>query len=551
MSTNVPNFDPLVNQHPSRRALHYAKNGMVATSQPLAAQAGLMIMQKGGNAIDAAIATAACLTVVEPTSNGIGGDAFALIWADGQIHGLNASGCAPKSISIDKVKALGHEEMPKQGVVPITVPGAPGAWAEVSRKFGKLTLSECLEPAVQYARDGYPISPTLGRFWGRGFNYYSNLRNTHGDVYQPWLDTFAPNGRAPKIGEIWSSLAHANTLGEIGATNAESFYRGRLARLISDFVVKSGGFLTETDLSEFTPQWVQPISVNYRGYDVWELPPNGQGLVALIALNILKDFAVKNDADTYHKQFEAIKLAFACGKATITDPLKMTERVDDLLSDAFTETLRSKITDTAAEPITCLPPKGGTVYLATADGEGNMVSFIQSNYMGFGSGVVVPGTGIALQNRGADFSLDPTHANALAGGKRTYHTIIPGFLTKNNSPIGPFGIMGGYMQPQAHVQVLMNMIDFQQNPQAALDAPRWQWLSGKKFEVESHFPGCAPTQGGATENIIDALTQRGHEITIAQDSSSFGRGQIIFRDESSGVLIGGTESRTDGSIASW
>jgi len=539
----TPNFNPLKNPYTSTRNTHYAAKGMVATSQPLAAQAGLEILKKGGNAIDAAIATAACLTVVEPTSNGIGSDAFALVWTKGELHGLNSSGKSPQNISIEKVKALGHTEMPKMGMLPITVPGAPGAWAELSQKFGRLPLIDVLSPAINYAQNGYPLSPTLGKYWGRAFNAYKN--RFIGEEFAPWFETFAPNGQAPKIGEIWSSPNHAATLEEIGKTNADSFYRGNLAEKIAAFCKKHGGFLSAEDLASFKPQWVNPISVNYRGYDVWEIPPNGQGIVALIALNIIKGFEFNptdiHDVATYHKQFEAMKLAFSCGKKAVTDPKYMSASTEELLSDAFANELRNKITHTAEEPIAYLPPKSGTVYLATADGEGNMVSFIQSNYMGFGSGIVIPGTGIGLQNRGADFTLDPTHANALAGGKKTYHTIIPGFLTHNETPVGPFGVMGGYMQPQGHMQVIMNTVDFHLNPQSALDAPRWQWIQGKTFEVENHFP----------VHVAEELISRGHQINMCLDSGGFGRGQIIWRDPKNGVLIGGTESRTDGAIAIW
>ena len=539
----VISFDPLKTPYSSTRYSNYARNGMVATSQPLAAQAGLKILQKGGNAIDAAIATAACLTVVEPTSNGIGGDAFALVWTKGELHGLNSSGKSPKNISIDKVKALGHTEMPKLGPIPITVPGAPGAWAELSQRFGKLSLLEALEPAINYAQNGYPLSPALGKYWAGGFTSYKKA--AMGDEFVPWFETFAPNGYSPKIGEIWSSPCHAKTLMEIGETNAESFYRGNLANKIADFIQKHGGFLTAEDLASFKPQYVDPISINYRGYDVWEIPPNGQGIVALIALNIIKGYdftpADIHQADTYHRQFEAMKLAFTCGKEVVTDPEYMKVSVKDLLSDAFADELRKKISAQVAEPISYMPPKSGTVYLATADSEGNMVSFIQSNYMGFGSGIVIPGTGIAMQNRGSDFSLDQNHSNALAGGKKTYHTIIPGFLTKGGSPVGPFGVMGGYMQPQGHMQVIMNTVDFHLNPQSALDAPRWQWLQGRSFEVESHFP----------KHVAEELARRGHLISLRLEAGSFGRGQIIWRDINSGVLSGGTESRTDGHVAFW
>jgi gamma-glutamyltranspeptidase / glutathione hydrolase len=534
-------MDYLNHPYSSQRMTTFAKNGMVATSQPLAAQAGLDIMKKGGNAIDAAIATAAALTVVEPTSNGIGGDAFALVWVKGELHGLNSSGPSPINISIEAVKERGHESMPKFGLIPVTVPGIPGAWAALSKRFGKLPLTEVLKPAIEYAEKGYPVSPILGKFWKSAYNAYK--KECTGDEFQGWFDTFAPNGRPPEIGEMWRSEGHASTLRSIAETNAESFYRGELAEKTSAFSKEQGGFITAEDLAAYEPEWVDPISVNYRGYDVWEIPPNGQGLVALMALNTLNGFQLneKESVDTYHKQIEAMKLAFADGKKYITDPKEMSTSVEQLLSEEFAAQRRRLIGEEALTPEPGTPPSGGTVYLATADSEGNMVSFIQSNYMGFGSGVVVPGTGIGLQNRGHDFSLDPTHENALKPGKKTYHTIIPGFLTKDGEAVGPFGVMGGYMQPQGHVQVIMNTVDFHMNPQAALDAARWQWMEEKKIQVEHNFP----------QHIAQALARKGHQIEVTLDGGSFGRGQIIWRNPETGVLSGGTESRTDGSVASW
>lgn len=532
--------DALYYPYASRRMSVYAKNGMVATSQPLAAQAGLDILKKGGNAIDAAIATAACLTVVEPTSNGIGGDAFALVWTQGKLHGLNASGPAPKSITIDKLKEAEIEEIPKFGWVPVTVPGAPSAWAELSRRFGRLPLTEVLRPAIEYAEQGYPVSPTLGRFWKRAYQIFSEQLT--GKQFESWFATFAPNGRPPEIGEIWRSPDHARTLQSIAETNAESFYRGELAEKIDQFSKQFGGYLRKEDLAAYQPEWVEPISVNYRGYDVWEIPPNGHGMVALMALQILKgfEFSGRDTVDTYHKQIEAMKLAFADGKKYIADPSKMRVRVEDLLADAYADQRRQFIGDTALQPEPGQPPKGGTVYLAAADGEGNMVSFIQSNYMGFGSGLVVPGTGIALHNRGHNFTLDPNHDNCLEPGKKPYHTIIPGFLSKDGQPVGPFGVMGGFMQPQGHVQVIMNTIDFHLNPQAALDAPRWQWIQGKTVEIEHSAP----------PHVVEALARMGHDIRWAVGSGGFGRGQIIWRRED-GILVGGTEPRTDGHVAAW
>lgn len=519
----------------------YAKKGMVATSQPLAAQVGLEILKKGGNAIDAAVAAAACLTVVEPTSNGLGSDAFALVWTKGKLYGINGSGPAPKSISIDAVKDHGHEKMPAHGWIPVTVPGAPGTWAELSKRFGKLSLKEVLQPAIQYALEGYPVSTTLAKYWH--FAYEEYKEKLKGEEFRHWFTTFAPKGRAPKVGEVWSSEDHVKTLQAIAETNGESFYRGEIAEKIAEFSKQTGGFLTYDDLASFEPEWVEPISVNYRGYDVWEIPPNGQGIVALLALNILKgfEFREKDCVDTYHKQIEAIKLGFADALKFVTERDKMPYTVEQLLSEKYAETRRKQITDQALLPEAGDPSSSGTIYLATADEEGNMVSFIQSNYMDFGSGIVVPGTGIALQNRGNNFSLDPNHANRLDGGKRTYHTIIPGFLTKGDVPIGPFGVMGGFMQPQGHVQVIMNTIDFGMHPQAALDAPRWQWLKEKRVEVENRFP----------HHIAQGLAERGHKISIQLEPNNFGRGQIIWRDPETGVLIGGSESRTDGTVAAW
>ncbi|MED4015956.1 gamma-glutamyltransferase family protein [Sutcliffiella cohnii] len=534
--------DYLYQPYPSQRNTVFAKNGMVATSQPLAAQAGLHILKKGGNAIDAAIATAACLTVVEPTSNGIGGDAFALVWTKGELHGLNASGPAPASLSIDAVKERGYtNKMPKLGLVPVTVPGAPAAWATLSKRFGKLPLSEVLEPAIQYATEGYPVSPTLGKYWKGAYRAYKQQGTS--EEFSGWFETFAPKGRPPEIGEIWASEGHANTLRAIGETNGEAFYRGELAEKIAAFSKEHNGFISYEDLANYEPEWVDPIRVNYKGYDVWEIPPNGQGIAALMALNILNDdvFTDRDTVETYHKQIEAMKLAFEDTKKYVSDPRTMKYSAEELLSKKFATERRAQIGEEAITPEPGTPPKGGTVYLATADGEGNMVSFIQSNYMGFGSGVVVPGTGIALQNRGHDFSLDPEHENALAPGKKTYHTIIPGFLTKGDEAVGPFGVMGGYMQPQGHMQVIMNTIDFHLNPQAALDAPRWQWMEGKKVMVEPTFP----------PHLAQALARKGHQIEVALDSGSFGRGQIIWRNPETGVLTGGTESRTDGEVAGY
>lgn len=525
----------------SKRVCTIGRKGMVATSQPLAAQAGLEMLKKGGNAIDAAIATAACLTVVEPSSNGIGGDAFALVWTNQSLYGLNASGPAPKQLSMEALENRGIFEMPKRGFIPITVPGAPSAWAALSHRFGKLSLKEVLKPVIQYAREGYPISPTLGRNWARAVK---ELQNTvEGEEYEAFFQTFAPDGRAPNIGEVWRSEEFAQTLELIAETNAEALYKGELAAKIDQLSQQYDGFIRNVDLEQYQPEWVDPIKVNYIGYDIWEIPPNGQGLVALMALKILEGFHFheKEHLDTYHFQLEAMKLAFADGEKYISDPRSMKVKIDALLSESYVAKRREFIHSVASLPESGQPQHSGTVYLATADEEGNMVSFIQSNYMDFGSAIVVPDTGILLQNRGHNFSLNRNHINALAPGKKTYHTIIPGFISQGTTPIGPFGVMGAFMQPQGHTQVLMNMIDFQMNPQAALDAPRWQWIKDYHILLEKSVPG----------HIMEGLVQKGHQIEVSVDSSEFGRGQIIWRDPLTGVLFGGTEPRTDGAIAVW
>ncbi|MGE7021823.1 gamma-glutamyltransferase family protein [Solibacillus cecembensis] len=525
---------------PSKRNTVIANRGMVATSQPLAAQAGLDILKRGGNAVDAAIATAATLTVVEPTSNGIGSDAFALVWMKDELYGLNASGPSPKSISKEALSERGFDKIPMHGVIPVTVPGAPSAWVALSERFGKLPLTEVLAPAISYAEEGYPISATLGQNWKIAYKQYKEKLTT--EEFTSWFETFSIDGRLPEIGEIWKSPAHAGTLRLIAETKGAAFYKGELADKIDAFMKTYNGFLSKEDLMSYEPEWVDPISVHYKGYDVWEIPPNGQGIVAQMALNIYQHADAKwQDADSLHQQIEAMKLAYTDGKAFVTERAQMPVDTETLLSKEYGEKRFAEITDTALDPIPFDIPKGGTVYLATADEEGNMVSYIQSNYMGFGSGIVIPNTGISLQNRGYDFSLDENHPNFLQPAKRTYHTIIPGFLTKDNKAVGPFGVMGGYMQPQGQFQVITHTIDAHLNPQAALDMPRWQWMGEKRIEVEPQFP----------TYLVHALAQKGHDIHITHDSGLFGRGQIIWRDQKTGVLYGGTESRTDGQIAAW
>lgn len=534
------NYDALKYSYPSRRSVVYGRKGMVCTSQPLAAQAGLDMIKKGGNAIDAVIATAACMTVLEPTSNGIGSDAFALVWTEGKLHGLNASGKAPMTLDMDTVKGLGYDKMPKRGWIPVMVPGAPSAWAELSKQYGRLPFEEVLLPAITYAEEGYAVSPIISRLWENAFDEFS--KECSGAEYKPWFDTFSPGGHAPAAGEIWRSKELAKTLREIAATKSECMYRGELADKIDSFSAATGGYIQKSDLENYWCQWVDPIHTNYRDYDIWEIPPNGNGIIALMTLNLLKgfQFTERDTAETIHKQLEAMKLAFTDGKTYVTDETVMKVTVEELLSERYAKERRALIGTYAMEPSAGDPRCGGTVYMCAADGEGNMVSYIQSNYCGFGSGIVIPGTGVSLQNRGYSFSLNKADENCLEPGKKAFHTIIPGFVTKGGEAIGPFGVMGGFMQPQGHVQVITNTLDFHMNPQEALDAPRWQWVGGKTIEVERGFPYA----------LTEELVRRGHDIKVLPESLTFGRGQIIWKDEQ-GVLTGATDSRADGTVAVW
>ncbi len=534
-------FDASSYPYGSRRRVVFAKRGMVCTSQPLAAQAGLSMLQQGGNAIDAAIATAICLTVVEPTSNGLGSDAFALVWVKDKLYGLNGSGYAPSRLTPEELARQGITgKMPRRGWSAVTVPGAPSAWAELHKRFARLPFAKLFEPAIHYAENGYPLSPVIQSLWKNSLETFAPYKGQ--PEFLGWFNTFTSEGRTPEIGELVKLPDHAKTLRLLAESGCESYYRGEIAEKIAEFSAATGGYIDRQDLADYRAEWVEPIHINYRGYDVWEIPPNGHGIVALMALNIMKgfDFREKDCADTYHKQIESLKLAFTDGLQYIADPRYMQTRVQDMLSDEYAAERRKLIGEEAVMPKPGRPFSGGTVYMCSADDEGNMVSFIQSNFMGFGSGIVLPGYGIAFNDRGSGFSLDPASDDYLAPRKKPYHTIIPGFLTKNGRAVGPFGVMGGYMQPQGHVQVMANTIDFLLNPQAALDAPRWQWIEGQKIQIEDRV---AP-------EIIEELKRRGHEVTVMSDYTDFGRGQIIWRDEN-GVLAGATEPRTDGTVASW
>ncbi len=548
--------DPYYYPYPSRRNVIFGTQGMVATSQPLAAQAGLRILQQGGNAVDAAVASAACLSVVEPTCNGIGGDAFAIIWMKEELIGLQSSGRSPQLLTYDKVKKAGHDTMPFDGLIPITVPGIPAAWAALNTRFGKLSLEQCLTPAIEYAEKGFAVAPITAELWQKAHNHYTKAFPKH-PALRHFFDTFTQDGKCPHAGSLWRLPQQATTLKSIAQTQAKAFYNGALAEKIDAFMQKEGGYLRGEDLAAFAPQWVTPISVDYRGYKVWELPPNGHGIVSLMALQILShfDMGAADNPDTLHTLIEATKLAFVDGLAHIADPDHMRVSVEELLHKDFAAMRASLVGKKALEPCPVTPHRGGTVYLATADGEGNMVSYIQSNYTGFGSGVIIPDTGIALQNRGACFSMDATHPNAVAAAKLPYHTIIPGFITKSSAkntqenafgPFGPFGMMGGFIQPQGHIMLAHRMIDQALNPQAALDAPRFRWTQGRTVEVEAQFP----------KAMAEALQRKGHDIRYGSVSDrDFGRGQCIWQktpcQENTPLFMGATEPRTDGHVATF
>jgi len=531
------NFNPNYQPYSSERLTLAASNGIVATGNALAAQVGLDILKKGGNAVDAAIAAAACLTVVEPCANGIGGDNFAIVWMNNELYGLTSNGPSPAGISLEVVKKE-HETMPVHGWTPVTVPGAPKGWAALSQRFGKLTLLECLEPAIEYAENGFPVAALTAKLWKKAFEKYKELFKDQPE-YDEWFKTFTVDGLPPEPFQMIKLPNHAKTLRLIGETNGEAFYKGVLADRIEADALAHGGFLRKSDLAQFESSWVEPIKTSYRGYEVAELPPSGQGLVALMALNIFKNRSVKKaDVDYYHEMFEAMKMAFADGLHYITDPDLMSMNPQSLIEEAYGKRRYKQITKSAQIHSDDDPYSGGTVYLSCADKEGNMVSMIQSTYMGFGSGIVVKDTGIALHNRGADFKLDENHINVLAPNKKTYHTIIPGMLLKDGQCAGVFGVMGAYMQPQGHFQVVSNLLDFDLNPQMALDAPRWQWIKDKTFMVEANFD----------PKIIRELEERGHIIKVVDDRTHFGRGQIILKLEH-GVYAAGTESRTDSNLA--
>lgn len=512
------------------------KRGAVATGQPQAALAGMEMLLAGGSAVDAAVAMAIALTVVEPTSNGIGSDAFALVHDGSKLHGLNAHGQSPAMLEYSQFALEG--KVPTRGWLPVTVPGAPSAWKALHGRFGKLPFEQLFEPGLRYAQEGFAVSAETGRNWLRVESTFGPLTEP---CFQHFKTVFMPGGKAPRAGEVFASPWHAATLREIAQTETESFYRGALAAKMADFAAATGGYLSRADFAAHQAEWVEPISVRYRGLEVHEIPPSGQGIAALMALKILEGFDIgkypRDSAEAFHLQLEAMKLAFADVQKYVADPRYMTVQPTDMLNEAYLAQRRNLISESAL-PTQAGAPKGGTVYLCAADGE-LQISLIQSNYMGFGSGVVVDGTGISLQNRGACFTLQQGHPNQYAPSKKPFHTIIPGFLTREGKPLGPFGVMGGHMQPQGHLQVAVNLEDYHLNPQAALDAPRWQWIEGTQVELEQAVPS----------HVVEGLRERGHRIILQPEWASFGRGQMILKPDQ--VFLAASEPRTDGTALAW
>lgn len=529
------------NPYPSVRIPLLARN-IVSTSHPLAAQAGLRMLHNGGSAVDAAIAAAAAITLVEPVSCGLGGDAFAIVWHEGKAHGLNSSGHAPKAWNPEYFAqrygrdANGFAKAPKRGVDTVTVPGVVAGWAALHEKFGKLPFEELMKPAMEIATRGHAIAPVVSHKWAAAV---PELKDQPG-----FSQTFMPNGRAPAIGERFSVPGAARTLEIIGRTKGRAMYDGELAQKVVSFLNEHGGAHTMDDFAAYSPQWVEPLQKNYRGFTLHEIPPNGQGIAALMAVGILEHFDLRgkdpDSVEVQHLQIEAMKLAFADLYRYVSDPRTMTVTPQQMLDPDYLASRAKMIDPTRAQHFgPGVPDAGGTIYLSAADESGMMISFIQSNYMGFGSGVVVPDTGISLQNRGVGFSMNPESPNVVAGHKRPFHTIIPGFLSRDGKPVMSFGVMGGDIQPQGHLQTLVRMVDFDQQPQAACCAPRWKVNRDFTLDVE----------GSMNPALVEGLKVLGHQLKSIEDPyMDFGSGQFIWRlsDDLEDGYVAASDARRDG-----
>jgi gamma-glutamyltranspeptidase/glutathione hydrolase len=528
----------------SRRSPVFARN-IVSTSHPLAAQAGLAQLQAGGNAVDAAIATAAMMTIVEPCSNGLGSDAFCILWDGQQLHGLNASGTAPAAWTPEYFKGkygADAKTPPKRGWDSVTVPGAVAGWMALHQRFGKRPFAELLAPAIEIAERGYAVPVIVQQKW-------TNAASLPEITQQPgFAEALLPRGRQPAVGERFTFAEAARTLRLIAETKGEAFYRGEVAAAIAAHAKAHGGAMTEADLAGYRPDWVGTISTRYRGHELHEIPPNGQGIAALIALGILEHFDIAalpvDGIASQHLQVEAMKLAFADVYRHVGDARAMKLTPAQMLDAAYLKSRSALIDPKRAQDFgPGHGPQGGTIYLTAADASGMMVSFIQSNYMGFGSGVVVPGYGVSLQNRGHGFTLDASRANVVAPGKRPFHTIIPAFLTKDGAPVMSFGVMGGDMQPQGHLQTLVRMLDYKQHPQAACDAPRWRFNAG-----------LVNAEQGFVETTAAGLRALGHRVEPFADSyQDYGAGQFIWRlgDPKVEGYAAASDSRRDGQAAGY
>ena len=530
----------------STRSEVIAENGMVATSHPLATQVGIDILKAGGNAIDAAIAANAAIGLMEPTGNGIGGDLFAIIWIqkDKKLYGLNASGRSPKNLTLDYFKENNIIKIPAYGPLPVSVPGCVDGWFEMHDKFGKINMQKILNPAIKYAENGFPVTELV--------SYYMEIADKNFNKYPNFKETYYINESTPKKGEIFKNPDLARTLKLIAKKGRKGFYEGKVAQTISDFIAEQGGFLSFNDLKNHKSVWIDPVSTNYRGYDVWELPPNGQGIAALQILNLLENFDIKSmgfgSADYIHHFTEAKKIAYADRAKYYADMDFNNIPVEYLISKEYADIRRIEIhPDRVARNVSAGEIENGdTIYLTTADSEGNMVSLIQSNYRGMGSGMVPPGLGFMLQDRGEMFSLEEGHFNVYEPEKRPFHTIIPAFITKDNKPYVSFGLMGGGMQPQGHAQIVINLIDFDMNLQEAGDAPRIRHLSNQQPTGGNMIDGGELSlESGFDYKEIRQLMELGHKVIF--DLGSFGGYQAIMYDDKMGVYFGASESRKDGS----
>ena len=543
LSNYIISYDRILGKDFATRSEVIATNGMAATSHPLATQTAIDVLKDGGNAIDAAIAANAVLGLVEPTGCGIGGDLFAIVWIedDKKLYGLNSSGPAAQDMTIKKLKAMGIDKIPPFGPLPVTVPGAVAGWTALHKRFGKKSFDELFTNAIYYADNGFPITEVVG--------YYLQLSSVRYKDYPNFKDVWMPNGDALKKGDIFVNKGLANTYKEIAKSYGESFYKGEIAKIISKFIIEQGGFLSEDDLKNYQPEWITPVSSNYRGFDVWELPPNGQGIAALQILNILEQYDISNmghnSAEYIHIFTEAKKLAYEDRAKYYADMNFADVPVKELISKEYALE-RNKLIDlkkAASTYDTGIFENGDTIYMTVADSDGNMVSLIQSNYRGMGSGMVPPNLGFMLQDRGEMFNLDPKHRNSLEGGKRPFHTIIPAFITKDDKPFISFGLMGGGMQPQGHAQIVVNIVDFQMNLQEAGDAPRIRHFGSSEPTGETMINGgFLSLESGIDNQVRSKLMKLGHNLK--DEKGGYGGYQAIMRVD--GVYYGASESRKDG-----